>query len=137
MEPKNLKRRTILGLIAACLPVSRAASALDSALAEPGRAERLIELFSNPSSAAAVGAAYLDVRGGDADAAALFEEFVGSDAELQTRLDGMTQHELRTYVRERVREDFLAGRTRSIDGWVLSHSELLLYGLAAVKIGHA
>ena len=137
MELENLKRRTSLGLIAACLPVSRAASALDSALTEPGRAERLVELFSDPSSAAAVGSAYLDVRGGAADAAALVDEFVGSDATLPERLDGMTRHELRKYVRERVREDFLAGRTRSIDGWVLSHTELLLYALAAVKTGHA
>lgn len=137
MELENLKRRTILGLIAACLPVSRAASALDSALAEPGDADRLLALFSDPSSAAAVGSAYLDVRDGAADAAALVDEFVGSDVGFRARLDSMTQRELRKYVRERVKEDFLAGRTSSVDGWVLSHTELLLYALAAVKTEQA
>jgi hypothetical protein len=133
MEPSKLKRRTILGLIAACLPVSRAASALDSALTESDSADRLLALFSDPASAASVGAKYLADRGDNADEATLLAELVAGDESMLARMDAMSPTGLRRYVREKIRQDFVAGRTESVDGWVLSTSELRLYALAAVK----
>jgi len=125
----------MLGMIAACLPVSRAASAFGASLSMPGEAHRLVGLFSEPVSAASIGARYLANRRDDVDAARLLHEFVDGDESILARLDGMPQTQLRTFVRERIREDFLAGRTESVDGWVLSASELRLYALAALKAG--
>ncbi len=93
---------------------------------------RLLGTVSNLDSAAEIGRQYLDM-----------EPEPGSELHLVHRfaLDlGLSVRDIRTIgsdalgslIKDTVREDFRNDRVGSVDGWILSHTELRLYSLAAI-----
>jgi hypothetical protein len=103
------------------------------ALAQPLQpADRLVVIFRQQTSAAAVGRAYLAGHPGEAGIDHLV---IGLRAALRRwdcepdRADPIT---LRAAMSRLVKEDFARSRVVQVDGWVLSLSEARLCGLAAL-----
>lgn len=122
---QQVERRRILrglGLIgmAAALPAPVAAGVWDmpASWLEP----RVAELFGDLDSARQIGRAYLE----QAPAEARRDRLVAS---LQAVLPPTASRE---QLQRRLRQDFAEGRIVNVHGWVLSHTEARLCGLAAL-----
>jgi hypothetical protein len=124
--------RALAALAAAPIVTGRAAAWLGTGESADGVAAfaRLRGLFAAPESAAAIGAAYLRAAPEEARAenlAALL--FPGGDLTILRTLPDAT---LRRRLGASHRDDFAAGRTAAVDGWILSRSEARLY--AAISL---
>jgi hypothetical protein len=121
-------RRGFLALLAGPLLAGAAACTGSSAL----RAA-LAGFFADRRSARAVGAEYLRLFPDEDDDTRLVRRLAGGRRrELEwERLAAADPDALFERVRERHRDDFAAGRTVGLRGWVLSETELRLCALAA------
>jgi hypothetical protein len=119
-------RRIVLaaGLAAPVIASARPVSASDSVAA--CRAT-LARLFPNSlADARAIGARCADGQ----PAAVLIDRLCGSAAVREHLARGPAE-EVRTMLDARIRRDFSEGRTRLIDGWVLSETEARLFAILA------
>ncbi len=91
-------------------------------------AERLAGLLKHPESARPIGEAYLALAPHEASTARLVS-LVAAGAAAESASDS----ELRRLVAAGVRDDFSAGRTAEVDGWVLSLTEARLFALVALS----
>ena len=105
---------------------------------EADLARRLVETLRRPASAAAVGRAYLAARPDEAAAPARLVEGICA----AWRRDGggpdparAGRRALRRRLHAQLREDFAAGRTVDVAGWVLGETEARLFALAALAAG--
>jgi hypothetical protein len=124
------RRRLLAALWAAgaLLPALRRAHGL---VAAPDPATRLVGLLRHRDSARIIGAAYLSTRPEEADARKLVEYILGADRAPPV-MDRMSDTELRAWLRQRLGRDFATDRIVSLDGWLLSATEVRLCALAAV-----
>jgi choline dehydrogenase-like flavoprotein len=90
-------------------------------------ADRLRAAIANPASAAALGRAYLARFPGEADRDRIAAAILASLAAPPAR----DASALRAPVRARIRGDFRAGATVTLDGWILSRTEARLAALWA------
>src|SRR5690606_29257250 len=96
--------------------------------------ERLVRLFAHRESAVVVGRRYLALAHEPADAAALAARVAGNPRGY-ARLCAADAVALRALVARQERRDFAAGRTVTVDGWVLSLTEARLCAIAALARG--
>lgn len=117
-----MTRRNFLTLPLLALLACFGSSSLRAALAG---------FFEDRKSAASVGEEYLRLHPSEDDGAQLVRRLAaGSEAEWE-RLAASDPAAFRESVRARHREDFAAGRTVTLRGWVLSETEARLCALAA------
>jgi hypothetical protein len=128
------RRRFLLGACAAAVPVALAPLKPWRAIVEAtgGRtpAARLAGLLAHRNSARSLGRAALGALPGATTAPALAAAVLG-DLPAGTRLADTSDDDLRSLVATRVREDFDAGQTVQVDGWILSCTEARLCALAS------
>ncbi|EWY39914.1 hypothetical protein N825_04850 [Skermanella stibiiresistens SB22] len=127
-----MNRRELLGTVAAtgliaAIPTHSGATGLAGVAAVPPQADQLLGLLRSRAAARRIGRAYLETASHEADAAQLVSLILGDDAVGVDRVG-----DLRHRVAELQRADFTAGRTVTLDGWVLSRTEARLCALAAV-----
>ena len=95
-------------------------------------AGRLVRAFSSPESAAELGRAYLATASRERSPALLVDRIAASLPAgykvLRTADDG----QLKSLLARRLKEDFAAGNTVTVDGWVISRTEARLCALAAL-----
>lgn len=123
-----LKQLAAAGLIAS-LPASFLVGPARSAL-EP-LAAHLTEVFSHRLSAGVVGRRYLALHPHEANAALLAARIAGT-ARNYLRLTEAGRGRLRALLVHQQRQDFAAGRTVNVDGWILSRTEARLCALVAL-----
>lgn len=93
---------------------------------------RLADVWTDQSSAQTVGLAYLSGLAEPPPVQAWIDE-MRADMPLRLRLTPRpARHRLRTYLQDRVRQDFVAKRTLFVDGWLLAQTEVRLCALAAM-----
>ncbi len=110
---------TLLGLVA---PLGRT---------RPARAAGLLAgVFRDPAAARTVGRAVLAAKAAPARPDLLIEGLLDRHPDLGPLLGAGDRDDLASGVGRAVRSDFAAGRTRLVDGWLLSASEADLYALA-------
>ena len=83
-------------------------------------------LLTDLASAERVGSAYVEQHPEEADPALLEARIAGSQADAERIFGEMRPDELASWIWNRQQEDFRAGRTVSVDGWILSETEALL-----------
>jgi hypothetical protein len=114
-------------------PTRREALILLAALAASGCARRgetagpvpaMVAMRLDATESHAIGKAWLARRSSES-ADALAKRVLGEGAPA-------TPSALWAHVRDRVRADFGAGRTERLQGWLLSETELALYGFIAL-----
>ena len=90
----------------------------------------ILGIFTNTSSASNIGRIYLDNNPRENDIAFLTDRiFVGwSERKRYLALSG--QATINEILAAQCKQDFHAGRVPSIDGWILSHTELRLFAVA-------
>ena len=93
----------------------------------------LVGLLSDPAGAAAVGRVWLAQAPGEADAARLVEDLAGPRLAEWQQLAAGGADALRPLVRARHVDDFAAGKVASVNGWVLSQTEVRLCALADLR----
>jgi hypothetical protein len=116
-----------LALSPARLPA--AATPADSARAAVGR---LVEAVPSPVSAAVIGRRYLLRHPEESETGILVAELERRAASRGLSLSGRCGADLAKTLAELRRQDFAAGETACVDGWVLARSEARLYALAAL-----
>ena len=99
-------------------------------------ARRLVGLFDAPESAAYVGRRYLREVPQEASVRRLVAALV-VEPDGAGRLEALGPSALRAELADRIRADFIAGRTVRLDGWMLSATETRLMALAALVPGMA
>lgn len=92
---------------------------------------RLGRFFSNRESARLIGQRYLELTPSEANPERLMALICHSD-ENYTRLELADNEQLRAMLQDQQRADFALGRTITIDGWVLSETEVRLCAVAAI-----
>jgi hypothetical protein len=92
---------------------------------------RLAGLLHHPESARVVGAEYLRVAEGRNTAGGLTAELIAELPAPRNTLRGASDDELRHILAVGARNDFAAGRTIELDGWVMSLTEARLCAIAA------
>jgi hypothetical protein len=103
------------------------------ALARPLEpADRLVAIFNERTSAAAVGRAYLAGHLGEAGIDHLVTELGNALRRWDCEPDRADRMTLRAAMSRLSKEDFERSRVVKVDGWVLSLSEARLCGLAAL-----
>ena len=103
------------------------------ALAGPRQsADRLVAVFSQRTSAAAVGRAYLAGHPDEGAIDHLVTELRAALRQCDCDPDCADLSTLRVATSRLVKEDFARSRVVRVDGWVLSRSEARLCGLAAL-----
>jgi hypothetical protein len=122
------RREFLLGL--AAIPV---ASALGACSGRDSLRAALLDFYAERDSARALGAEYLRRFPDEDDDTILLERLTGGAARASEweELAASDPDALRESIRERHREDFSAGRTLLLSGWVLSETELRLCALVA------
>ena len=86
----------------------------------------LLNLFTHPEEARAVGHVYLGLRPGEREIGLLMSKiFQGPNVPGTDTL-------LRSYLDMRKRTDFEKGDTVTLDGWFLSQTEARVYGVVAL-----
>jgi hypothetical protein len=85
-------------------------------------------MFSNLHDACRVGMACQGRAELRLSKQALVASIFGAERE---RLAAVPETQVHGWLRSRIREDFRAGRTITVDGWVLASTEVKLYALAA------
>lgn len=134
MDPSaRLTRRQILAgmgiLVFAAVPgVLRSRESSGAGLDVTTAVERVAALVDDVPAVAELGGAYLAARPDDPDAEQLFAELLPTrmtDRDVQQS----SREQLRTVLHEAVVADFSAGRTVTVQGWLLSATEARLAGL--------
>ena len=90
----------------------------------------ILRLFSCPASAASIGRVYLDNNPRAHDCAYLTDRIFAGWDEQKRHLALSRQTTLKEMLAAQCKQDFHAGRVSTIDGWVLSHTELRLFAVA-------
>ena len=133
MTDRPITRKRLLAAAGGlALPLALAPLRPWSALVEvapAGRAERLAGLLADRDSAAAVGRAYLDLVPGEADSRVLVRRLSASLGQGRTLGDD----ELRRLLAQQIDRDFADERVATVQGWVLSVTELRLCALCALS----
>ena len=128
-----MTRRDFLALWSAlALPLVGALACFDSSSLRAA----LAGFFEDRKSAASVGDEYLRLHPAEDDESRLVRRLAGGrrrEVEWE-RLAASDPAAFRESVRARHREDFAAGRTVSLHGWVLSETEARLCALAARSV---
>lgn len=125
----RLARRTLLkagSTLIALAALGRTAYALP---APEGPEAALLRLISSRPAAERLGRRYLRQHPEEADAGRLARRIL---ARLEAQ-GGSTARLGRASLRHTLAADFAAGRTRTIDGWILAETEADLCALAALK----
>ena len=132
MYPTERRRPLLAALAAAGVAMlGERAAARPAMEAESALAARLAALPRHGASAAAIGRAYLRLAPEEA-VKPLLAALVAADAAPPARLLAARDGELRRILAAAQREDFRAGRTVSVRGWLLSRTEVRLCALAAL-----
>ena len=128
MSQHHGRRAFLLGL--AAIPF---ATALGACSDRDSLRPVLLEFYADRDSARALGAEYLKRFPDEDDDTILLERLTGGAARASEwqELAASDPQALRESIRERHREDFRAGRTLLLSGWVLSETELRLCALVA------
>ena len=92
-------------------------------------AETALSMFSSPRNVRRVGMACQGRAGLCLSKQALVDSIFGTERERLAAAPDRAQ--VHGWLRGRIREDFSAGRTVTVDGWVLADTEAKLYALAA------
>lgn len=118
-------RRAALRLIVAGCGALPFVAAPALAAAAPGaRLEQRLAAIIPPAAAARIAARLRDASGGTAGVDREFQDELGW---LRRQADTCpARQRLATEIRRRVRDDFAVGRVLSLDGWILSRTELAL-----------
>ncbi len=98
-------------------------------------ADHLLQALPRRSSAVVVGNAYLDNLKSPPSSSSVVDHLVGKLQASPSDLRMMTPAEITASLRSRMSEDFSAGRTIEVRGWVLSELEAELCCLAALHSG--
>jgi hypothetical protein len=106
--------------------------ALAPAAPAESQVEKLLSVFSRRPSAAAVGEAYLRQLDHTPAVDGLAKEVMDGIGLSGEALAQAEPDQLRARIRARNSADFAAGRTISVQGWVLGRTEVQLCGLAAL-----
>ena len=127
MQDIGFSRRRVLSAAAAgCLAAAIAYPTVPTA--ERIMAQRLTRLFGPADDirriSAAISADFPGASAGD-----LLDGVLG---DARSRAPALSDDALRAVVRRRIGEDFAAGRTGRVAGWILARSEIDLYRLAAL-----
>lgn len=134
MTDRPITRKRLLAAAGGlALPLALAPLRPWSALVEvapAGRAARLAGLLADPDSAAAVGRAYLDSVPAEADWRVLVRRL---SASLGQRGRALGDDELRHLLARQIDRDFADERVATVQGWVLSVTELRLCALCALS----
>jgi hypothetical protein len=134
MSDRPITRRRLLAAAGGlALPLALAPLRPWSALvtvAPANRAGRLAGLLADPASATAVGRVYLDSVPGEADPRILVSRV---SASLGPRGGTVDDDELRRLLARRIARDFEDERISTVQGWVLSVTELRLCALCALS----
>ncbi|HYM32604.1 MAG TPA: hypothetical protein VEU47_14965 [Candidatus Cybelea sp.] len=123
-----IDRRRLLEIAAGVL----AASALRPSLSSAGDAARYSAVLRRADAAARLGQLCLARLGGDDHEAALVERITTALGPGAARLDATG---LKAAVRAACANDFAAGRTIDVAGWILAETEVRLYALVALETG--
>jgi len=91
-------------------------------------AKTALSMFSSPRDVRRVGMACQARAELCLSKQALVDSIFGTARE---RLAAQDRTQVHGWLRSRIREDFSAGRTVTVDGWVLADTEAKLYALAA------
>jgi hypothetical protein len=133
MTDRPITRKRLLAAAGGlALPLALAPLRPWSALVEvapAGRAARLAGLLADRDSAAAVGRAYLDSVPGEADSRVLVRRLSASIGQGRALGDD----ELRRLLAQQIDRDFADERVATVQGWVLSVTELRLCALCALS----
>jgi hypothetical protein len=131
MNRRRFLRRAVWTIGATGLwPAAALGRSIDPAAA---RQARLIAgVFTRPVSAARIGRAYLRARPDDASLERLMQALAGGWPGGAAQVERLGTAQLRRRLQRRIRADFAAGRTVTVQGWVLAESEARLFGLAAL-----
>jgi hypothetical protein len=113
------------------LPACTALGAADPA-ASTHAALRLARLFARAESARRIGRVYLRQVPAEREAAVLVRFLADALTVSASALARLDDDAARRLVVRCVQADFAAGRTASLDGWVLSVTEARLYALTAL-----
>jgi hypothetical protein len=95
-------------------------------------ASKLVDVFQDKESAAAVGREYLRIAPVEADALKLIELICAGRQERYAELSHISMRKVRSILLHRQREDFDKGRVVNVQGWILSETEARLCALAAL-----
>jgi hypothetical protein len=129
------RRRFLLGACAAAVPVALAPLKPWRAIVEVAGtrtpAARLAGLLAHRDSARSLGRAALGVLPGATAPSALAGAVLAGLPGDPSKLAAASDDDLRALVAARVREDFDAGDTVQVDGWILSCTEARLCALAS------
>lgn len=126
-----MTRRVVLGMLGGGAAAAAAWGSLRlkrDYLDDEAVAAILLERLVQKGSARRIGAAYL-AEHPDASAASVLAELTG---DLGWRARFASREQLVELVAARINDDFAAGRTTRLGGWVLSATEVRLCALAAL-----
>lgn len=126
---RDILRQFTCGGLLVSLPASVLAQPAGNL--SPNLISRLGRFYSNRESARVIGRRYLDLAPGEAAPERLMA-LICRSGENGTRLARANTEQLREILLDQQRTDFARGRTVTIDGWVLSETELRLCALAAI-----
>jgi hypothetical protein len=129
-HPRLTRRAALVGFAAGSGLLAAGRPALSLA-AEPGERalfDAAMGMFSSPRDVRRVGAACLERPELCGGRAALIEAIFG--AERQRLAESASAAEIQDWLRSSIREDFAAGRSVTVQGWVLARTEARLYALA-------
>jgi len=130
----KLTRRTALAGFAAAgglmaIQPRAQAFALPERVGDRELAETALSMFSNPGDLRRVGMACQGRAELCLSKQALVDSIFGPERDRLASVQDRAQ--VHGWLRARIREDFSAGRTVTVDGWVLANTEAKLYALAA------
>ena len=95
-------------------------------------ASKLVNVFQDKESAAAVGREYLRIAPVEADALKLIELICAGRPERYAELNRAGMGKVRSILLHQQREDFDKGGIVNVKGWILSETEARLCALAAL-----
>lgn len=133
--PFGVKRRRFLQIVAVLAysgaGVSRASEAYVWKIGEiDPLAEKLAGFFCNKESANIVGSVVLAMESEHRGISELLESLCGDQPTRYEQLLLADDSSLRQIIMEQQRADFTCGRTRAVDGWILSETEVQLCALS-------
>jgi hypothetical protein len=111
-------------------PAAALGRSIDPAAARPAR--RVAGVLTRPGRAARVGRADHRARPDDASHGRLMPALAGGGPGGAAPVERLGTAQLRRRLQRKIRADFAAGRTVTIQGWVLAESEARLFGLTAL-----
>jgi len=91
---------------------------------------KMVASFASAESASPVGRAYLECHPREQDIEYLLDRIC--PPAVSGPLSHLRQEEVLAFIRERIRDDFTAGRTVMVRRWLLSETEARLYALVAL-----